>query len=196
MEYARERFLEDGFSAVSMDDIADGLAMSKKTFYRHFLSKDDLLRQIADRMMAEARLAISRIFLSDISSLEKIDRFSVLLGQQGARISKVFMRDVQRLAPDLWQRIRQFREERIQQAFTRVYDQGVREGTFRPEVNRRVFLLAYLAAIDSVITPAVLVEESFSFREALRGVLVIFFRGVLTEEGRYRLQDLEKTRAS
>lgn len=196
LEYARERFLGEGFTAVSMDDIAEGLGMSKKTFYKYFVSKDDLLRQIADRMMAEARLNISRLFRSDLQSLEKIDRFSLLLGQHGARVSKTLVRDVQRSAPDLWQRIQRFREERIQQAFTLLYDQGVREGTFRRDVNRRIFLLSYLAAVNSVITPAVILAEPFSLQEAVRDIVSIFFRGVLTEEGRGRMRELEKSKPS
>src|SRR5579871_3186133 len=41
---ARDRFMASGFSAVTMDDIARELGMSKKTLYEFFPGKMDLLR--------------------------------------------------------------------------------------------------------------------------------------------------------
>src|SRR5262249_36489071 len=43
---AREHFLAHGFHRVTMDDLADGLGMSKKTIYSHFPSKTALLEAV------------------------------------------------------------------------------------------------------------------------------------------------------
>src|SRR5215831_7921758 len=40
---AREQFLSHGFHRITMDDLAEGLGMSKKTIYAHFPSKSALL---------------------------------------------------------------------------------------------------------------------------------------------------------
>ena len=40
---AREHFFTHGFHNVTMDDLAEGLGMSKKTIYAHFQSKSTLL---------------------------------------------------------------------------------------------------------------------------------------------------------
>ena len=39
---ARELFVEYGFSRIQMDDVARKLAISKKTLYLHFRSKENL----------------------------------------------------------------------------------------------------------------------------------------------------------
>ena len=196
LAYARERFLHDGLQAVSMDDLAAGLGISKKTLYKFFPSKDDLLRQTAERMMAEARAVLHRITAGDGTFIEKIDAFSVAVGTQLARASRELARDLRRYAPDLWGRIEAFREERIRTNFTLLFRQGVREGLVRPEVSERIFLLAYLAAVNTIINPAVLAEEPFSFREGLHGIISIFFRGILTPEGIRQMSDLEQSRPS
>ena len=43
---ARERMLRVGYTRLSVDDLVSDLGMSKKTFYRIFRSKEDLLVQI------------------------------------------------------------------------------------------------------------------------------------------------------
>ena len=58
-----ERFIEEGFSSVPVEEIAAALGMSKKTFYKHFASKDDLLleslreafREIVDTWVRAAK---------------------------------------------------------------------------------------------------------------------------------------------
>ena len=135
-----------------------------------------------------------RLQISDLSFVEKIDRFSVLVGTQLSRISRALARDVRRYAPELWSRIERYREERIQQSFSLLFEQGVSEGLVRRDVNKRIFLLAYRAAINNIMNPALLTDEPFSFQEALHGIVSIFFRGILTEEGGRRMAELEQSR--
>jgi len=44
ISYAREHFMHEGFSKVTLDEIATELGMSKKTLYKYFEDKEDLLR--------------------------------------------------------------------------------------------------------------------------------------------------------
>ena len=63
-----ERFFREGFASVSVDEISTNLAMSKKTFYKHFASKEDLVQQIMERFMGTVR---SHVHTDDVS-----DRFA------------------------------------------------------------------------------------------------------------------------
>ena len=46
IEKANELFMQFGIRSVSMDDIANGLGMSKKTLYQHFADKDELVMAV------------------------------------------------------------------------------------------------------------------------------------------------------
>jgi hypothetical protein len=117
-----------------------------------------------------------------------------LLGEQIRRVSKPLLMDVQRHMPSLWQDIERFRREHITRNFSALIEEGRRSGEIRQDIDARLFLLCYLAAIDGILTPAVLTNESFSAEEALNGILAIFFRGVLTPEAREQLDDLQHSR--
>src|SRR6266478_10209273 len=58
VEAARAHFFSHGFRSVSMDDLAEELAISKKTLYAHFQSKTALLEAVlADKFASvEAKL--------------------------------------------------------------------------------------------------------------------------------------------
>ncbi len=65
LEAVRDRMLPEGFSRLSVEEIAAMFGMSKKTFYKFFPTKEDLINQVADRIMAEGRATMGKIIGSD-----------------------------------------------------------------------------------------------------------------------------------
>ena len=47
LQKASALFIQHGFKSVTMDDIADAMAISKKTLYTHFENKEQLVRDSA-----------------------------------------------------------------------------------------------------------------------------------------------------
>src|SRR6266511_1257546 len=71
VEAARAHFFSHGFRSVTMDDLAAGLGMSKKTLYAHFPSKIALLEAVLANKFAgiEAKLnEIARAYPHDFSA--------------------------------------------------------------------------------------------------------------------------------
>jgi len=196
LTFASERFFQEGFSKVSVDDLASELVISKKTFYRFFGSKEDLLIQIMDRLVAGVRARFIKILDSDRDFVEKLAEVMTFLGQEVGRLGKPLQADLQRHAPDVWKRIENFRRERITQNFSLLLEQGMEEGFVRKDVNKKIALLSFLGAVENIIRPSVLVNESFSAREALQGIMAIFFHGILTEEAESKLNDIQDNRLS
>jgi AcrR family transcriptional regulator len=70
---ARSLFFRYGFSKVTMDETAEALGMSKKTLYRYFPSKEDLLQEVTNEHLQECdeqQKAICR--RQDVSPLERL----------------------------------------------------------------------------------------------------------------------------
>ena len=188
---ASERFLTEGFMHVSVDGLASDLGMSKKTLYKHFATKDDLFEQFVDRMTGDLHRQIRGITDLDAPFIEKIDRFMRLLAETAGRMGKPLMVDMQRHKPAIWNRVENFRRERIRENFRAMLTNGVAEGYIRPELNADLIILCFLATVESVINPGVLLSHSFSTREAIQGVLRIYFHGILTEDAGARLRALQ-----
>lgn len=192
LEVVRDRILAEGFSRLTVDEIAAMFGMSKKTFYKFFASKEDLINQIADRIMAEGRTSMAKIIGSDKDFIYKLHELMSFVMFQSTRLSRALQNDVKRYAPELWRRIEEFRTHRISDVFSHLVDQGIREGYVRKDVNKRIFLLVVLGSIRNVVNPAVLSEESFSAHEAINNILNLFFTGILTDQGRAGLERLRK----
>lgn len=187
----RERFLREGFAKTTVDEISSDLAISKKTFYKYFASKEDLVQQIMERFLGNVRTNVERILLSDKSAVEKLSEVISMMATNAGHLMPMFGQDIKKRIPQLWKHIEDFRRQRISEVITRLIKQGVAEGTMRPEMNHRVFLMAVLATIDGVMQPHILAEESFSLSDALKEIISIFFNGALTEQGREQFTQLQ-----
>ena len=190
LEAVRDRILAEGFSRLSVDEIATMFGMSKKTFYKFFPTKEELINQVADRIMAEGRISLAKIVGSDKDFISKLHELVSFVMLQSTRISKALQNDVERFAPDLWKRIEEFRKHRITDVFSHLVEQGIKEGDVRADVNKRIFLMVVLGSIRNVVNPTVLAQESFSAHEAVDNLLNLFFTGILTERGRGGLEQL------
>jgi len=188
------RFHSAGFARVTVDDLCTELAMSKKTFYKVFPGKEALVEAISARFLGEAERGISAIIGADLPFVGKVNRLMTFTAEMLRKIDRVLpLQDIQRHLPALWDRIEIFRREMILNRVAGLIAEGKLQGTIRPAVNTRVFLLAYIGAIESVVIPSVLANESFSGEEAVRSILTIFFNGVLTEDAGKELQRLQQS---
>lgn len=194
LERAREKFMGVGFSKVSVDELVRDLGMSKKTFYKHYASKEELIGQVIDRTVLKARSGVANIVSADADFVMKLNMLLEFLGKTLLQFSRPFLEDLRRNFPDLWKRIEEMRRDTILKNFSNLFSQGAREGVFREDVNQQVLLLTFLSAVEGVINPLVLTQAAFSADQALHSIMNIIYEGVLTNEAREHYRSVHGTR--
>jgi AcrR family transcriptional regulator len=193
LEHARERFFADGIARVSVDEITSELGMSKKTFYKYFERKEDLVREIVSRMTGEIGLKVQGIVSMQAPFPTKMDALVRVVGLVFKTISKHMLRDLQIYVPDAWEHIQTFRRERILTIWTTLINEGKRDGYIRPEINQRVFMLSLYAAVENVVNPTVLSNEQFSCDDAIESIIAIFLTGILTDQAAQTFHSLQQS---
>jgi AcrR family transcriptional regulator len=181
---ADERFMKEGFARITVDDLTSDLSMSKKTFYKVFRSKEDLVEQLIMRALGNVALSLEKVMTGDITFPERIRGFMSIIPLIARRVDSPMAQDIQRHLPMVWARIEEFRRGRMTKYLTRILEQGKDEGYIRPDVPVRLLVLSVIGAVQSIVRPMVLAEESFSTREAVAGIFSLFLRGSLTDTGR------------
>lgn len=193
VEFCRSRFLVDGFSRVSVDEITSELGMSKKTFYKHFDRKEDLVHLLVTRMLAEVNSRIDSVVNRNAPFPVKLSALVRVVGTVFRTISKTMIRDLQVYQPDCWVLIQNFRRDKIFTLWAGLLQEGKLAGYVRPEIDQRIFLLALTSTVEGIVNPAVLINESFSADEAIENIVTIFLKGILTLEAAKELKDLHPT---
>jgi AcrR family transcriptional regulator len=64
-----ELSIEKGYDAVTVDDLAGRADIARRTFYAHYVDKDDLLRAIVDDLLADLLTSVGAVQPTDMRSL-------------------------------------------------------------------------------------------------------------------------------
>jgi AcrR family transcriptional regulator len=94
LDEARSLFLERGFAATSMQEIADAVGMTKPALYYHFKDKQDLLVAVLGREMEEGHHAFS-------DSLTRSESLETRLEEGAAWAFSRIKGDIGRLMSDM-----------------------------------------------------------------------------------------------
>jgi AcrR family transcriptional regulator len=185
VEAARAHFFSHGFRSVTMDDLAEELAISKKTLYAHFPSKITLLEAVlADKF---ARLESK---LKQVASEHPHD-FSAALHELLAstrheldEIKPPFVRDMRQKAPHVFKMVERRRGEVIERFFGKLFVEGQRIGMVRKDLPAKVLIEILLGAVQAIVNPAKVEELGLTPQTAFTSVVKVVLDGVLTRKGR------------
>ncbi|MBM4161933.1 MAG: TetR/AcrR family transcriptional regulator [Ignavibacteria bacterium] len=192
LQYAREKFMGMGFSKVTVDEIAAGLGISKKTIYKFYPSKEELLRASVHMTMRNVQEALEHIRSSDKPSAEKLAETMIVIGRQIGRISREIVVDMQRSTPSIWRELERFRREMILDKLVAMVRQARAEGILRNEVDDQVLIQMIISAVQGILNPEVLMQSSFSAEEAYRTIFQVIFAGSFSDDARKGLKVLDK----
>jgi AcrR family transcriptional regulator len=194
VEIARRHLFTYGYSALTMDDLAAELGMSKKTLYVHFPSKDALVEGVLAGFMNEVRASADALFADKtLSFTTKLHRFSEAMVQRFARMNPHVLRDLQRSAPHLYRKIEEFRHRNIPHVFGRMLRQGQAAGMVRADLDPDFAIEFWRPAIQSLMHPDTLERLQLHPDQMFTQAIKLFFGGLLTSAGR---KDYEKHTAT
>ncbi len=135
LETARELFSEQGFQETRVADVAERADIAQKTFFNHFPTKLDLLREIAHAGIERLMFEIEDIRKAEIGTPERIHRFfdtvAAHITEAGPRNRELLVELVHLISGDAAERSEQVR--RLHAAFRGIVDDGLAQG----DVTRR-----------------------------------------------------------
>ena len=183
LNFAFEKFTSEGYYKTTMDDLATELRMSKKTIYKYFTSKQEIVNAVVDKLMNFAKGEVLPIIHSETNSVEKLVEISRFFFKISSRLSSKFVEDIRSYDLELWKKIHDFRSKMIFENFQVLLDQGKKEEYIidRPTI---IMVTMFVTTIREVVNPDFIINNNFSLAEAGRITLELFHNAILTKKGR------------
>ena len=183
LDFCETHFMKYGFQKTTMDDIAKELRISKKTIYKHFATKKELVRAIFIRIRNDLSGQIENIVNGKGNAVVKLYGISGLFSKRIAAISNNWINDLQYHARDVWEEVEEFRAKMMYKNLNLLINQGKAEGLIEDYPN--VLILGIIiSSIQGVVTPEFILNNNISIKQAGTITLDIIFSGILTKKGR------------
>lgn len=185
IEAATEQYMRLGFSAVTTDETARAVGISKKTLYQHFPSKDALLRSVVRANCEKHNAAIGAICRDATCSIAKrLKRMIAYVSGIFGELSPAIVHDMRRNAADAWDEIEENRRRCIHEDFGALLKEGRDRGDFRKDVDPKVFLMIYAETLRNVVNPQAFAQLGVPPARVFETVYKVLFEGILTEKAR------------
>ncbi|HOB11570.1 MAG TPA: TetR/AcrR family transcriptional regulator [Syntrophomonadaceae bacterium] len=160
----RQLTTERGFKGWTMDELSAQAHISKRTLYRYYSSKEELIAAVIDDFLASMSSKADELIASG-SAPQQIIRtlLAHLLDQGKFIISARSLEDLRLIYPHLWDKIDAFRTEKIRI----IIDYIIRTNSNSPvsDIDLRIFSAVVTASIQAVVNPDFILENGLTFEE-------------------------------
>lgn len=183
IELTEEKFFRDGFYKTTMDEVASELKMSKKTIYKFFPSKEDLVIATVKHFMEGVKGKILPALNSEKNAIEKLAELNNVLAKIFEKIPSKRTDEIKTYFPSLWNEIDNFRTKMMFGNITKVIDQGKAEGLF-VDYPTPIIMNMLVSSVRAIVNPEFILNNNFSISEAALYAFKVIIGGIVTEKGR------------
>lgn len=158
-----DNYLNRGNFSFSMDEIAQNLNISKKTIYKHFSSRKEMLEYCIQLFFAELDSRFSRLVQRTFSTEKEFrdlihDWFAVITDVTSSFDLSALDR-IQYRYPDFWKIMNTNRERLVNTHFMKILEKAADLGLIKKEIPVPLLVKAVITLITNLAVPGIIVEH-------------------------------------
>lgn len=177
LQAADEEIRKYGFRKFTIESIAKKLRISKKTLYKHFKSKDDLISRIVD-----AKIEIEKQYVLDAVDREGtwIEKIKYIVNHRACDQGYTLIPELQCFYPNEWAKVNQL-SILIREKILDLIKEGIDQGEVNSDMLKLFPVIEVL--LDSRLTEMIDYEfcrnHDITFFQAVEGVVDIILYGII-----------------
>jgi AcrR family transcriptional regulator len=193
LQTAYRLFTTKGIQPFTMDEIASRMAISKKTLYRFFDSRQHLVQLVCKRVADSYESAMEQIDNQEANNLQLVLGYMAMNVQFCKKNSPVFFVDLQKHYPvesaNLLNRLNNIIGDRL----LKVLEHGIMEGLFRGSLHPQLVVAILQQHIKKDFEFAAELVNDYSKDEVFRQAMYLFLYGIIAPDAIPQLENELKT---
>ncbi len=183
IQYTSKVLFTYGINSLTMDTIAQGLRMSKKTLYKYFSSKEDLIDAVIEQIMANIKSNVEQVIVSNVNAIEKLFNVLKIIVQSLGRLNPDYLQFLNAKGFRHWEKIENFRRQIVAKNYIKIIEQGKLEGFIEDKPTIILITGAY-GIVKSIVNPEFVLNNNFSFESAAKYAIGLVINACATEKGK------------
>jgi TetR/AcrR family transcriptional regulator, cholesterol catabolism regulator len=193
LQTAYRLFTTQGIQPFTMDDIASRMAISKKTLYRFFESRQDLVQQVCKRVEENYRQAMAEAENDAANNLLKLLGYLIANVRFCKKTDPAFFSDLQKHYPLQNTQLVNALNQAIHEKVLIVLEQGIMEGVFRGSLHPQLVVAILQQHSRKDFEFASELVNDYSKDEVFRQATYLFLYGIIAPNAIPQLeQELNK----
>ncbi|PKL18164.1 MAG: hypothetical protein CVV49_07290 [Spirochaetae bacterium HGW-Spirochaetae-5] len=173
----REQSQIFGIKSVTLDMIAKRCGISKKTLYKYFDGKDQIVTEIFDELLEKLNTRFLEIDRTADESMVKIHHIFDAMFELLGSVSIPLLRDIQNDYPDINKKIDDFREQH-RELVRRTIESGIASGSMNGNINSAVAVDMILGAAQAVLYPGYVIKNNLTMQSTIESFKALILDGL------------------
>ncbi|MCA0349607.1 MAG: TetR/AcrR family transcriptional regulator [Bacteroidetes bacterium] len=185
-----DMFLTRGFKSVTMDEIASEMGISKKTIYQHFSTKNSLIEAVSTHLFESISFGIDGIYELDKDPIEELFLIKdfVLKNLKDENASPIYQ--LQKFYPKIHKSLMAKQFAKMDDCVIANINKGIEQGFFRKDLNIDLIVRFYFVGMTNLKDVEIFNPSEFSTKLVQTTYLEYHLRGICTEKGIKKLEEL------
>jgi AcrR family transcriptional regulator len=180
---SQELFFRYGIKAITMDDVAKHLSMSKRTIYEKFPNKDAiieiLLRQYLERHLEDFK----KFHDSSSNAIEEILMMLQPLKKLFESMNSRVLYELKKFHPESWAEFQKFKRTALMQTLTANMKRGIKEDLYRDDIDVNVLAVLRIEEAELAWNPEIYPPSEFNLAKVQICLLEHFVFGITNVKG-------------
>lgn len=182
-----------GIRSVTMDDVAAEMSVSKKTLYKYFDNKADLVHHCGQMLFEKIHSSLMEVHKNADSAIDELFAVDEVIWRMMEKHNPGMRFQIQKYYPKTFNHLFEGRHEMIQKLISQNIERGKRDGCFREDADTEVISYLYCSKVESMPEEESELLNHHSMRYISRQALIYHIRGLATPQGLAKLEEKLKT---
>lgn len=173
-----------------MDDIAKEMAMSKKTLYKYFENKEELVYEVSKQQIVHNECQCMGTCDMAENAIHELILMMIRVRELFKGMNPSVMFDLQKYYPKAWKVMEQHKHVFIKQMIEENLRRGIEEGLYRDDINVGILAKLRIEEIKLSFNPEIF--GSYNMEDVQVTLLEHFMLGITTIKGHELANDYKK----
>lgn len=186
-----DQFMKYGIKSVTMDDISKNLSISKKTLYKHFKDKDDIVYTLMQLDIENEKLDMEKSCINSGNAIEETYAFSAIITEKLKDLNASVMYELEKYHPKSYKLFINYKRGYVYECIKSNLERGLAEGLYRKNLNPEIVAKLYSEKMDVLLDKELFPNQKFSFIDIYSEMMRYHLKGIVSKEGLKYLKEKE-----
>ncbi len=184
IEGAVQMFMKYGIKAVTMDDVARELSISKKTIYQFVKNKSELVDAAVDHVFNHMSNLIECEYKTEANAIDVLINVDEAVCGVMENHNPSLDFQLMKYYPEIHQKLEDKRKLLITKNIKTNLRQGIAENLYRSDINIELIAELYYGRMSTLKEDDHFIRSKGDLKTVMKEILIYHVNGIATEEGR------------
>ena len=180
-------FFQHGPRHVSMEEIAERSAISKKTLYQLFHHKHSIVQEVVDDLVRSHDQLFETSLSISYDAIDEVLKQDAGLTLVCKSLRPSFFYELEMFFPDIWKQLEEYKLK-VHRGIENNLRRGKEEGVYREDLDISLISDLRLQQVANLLRPNILTNLGLNITVLVDEITLLYLRAISTEKGRKQLQ--------